>query len=197
MPATNTEPNERYSFNNYHMQRKNLSLCARIRTNQPLARQTCWNWRSTSPVRCSHFTSGNPSHFSTLLLTSLAVFVCVSETWRVYTTVESSCCRTSVRPIFYTAARGKLEHNRQSYCQNQLSHQLQWLHKNLRGTSSAETQYSFFIYNLTETDGNIIQCKSGFPTRFLLKPKNRFLAACKPGSSVLNFYLQCLITRPY
>jgi len=31
----------------------------------------------------------------------------------------------------------------------------------------------------------------------LSKPKNRFLAACKPGSSVLNFYLQCLITRPY
>ena len=46
----------------------------------------------------------------------------------------------------------------------------------------------------------------GFPTRFLPKPKNRvtraffktenrFLAACKPGFLVLNFYLQYLITR--
>ena len=154
MPATNTEPNERYSFNNYHMQRKNLSLCARIRTNQPLARQTCWNWRSTSPVRCSHFTSGNQSHFSTLLLTSLAVFVCVSETWRVYTTVESSCCRTSVRPIFCTAARGKLEHNRQSYCQNQLSHQLQWLHKNLVSNvlQNVKLNYTLSQRNLISRD---------------------------------------------
>ena len=27
--------------------------------------------------------------------------------------------------------------------------------------------------------------------------ENPFLAACKPSLSVLNFYLQCLITRPY
>jgi len=51
------------------------------------------------------------------------------------------------------------------------------------------------------TDGH----QSGFPTRFLPKPKNRVTRAFfqnrktgfwLPGFSVLNFYLQRLITRP-
>jgi len=42
----------------------------------------------------------------------------------------------------------------------------------------------------TETD------KLGNPV-FFQNRKIRFLAAYKPGFSVLNFYLQCLFTRPY
>jgi len=51
-------------------------------------------------------------------------------------------------------------------------------------------------YNYGFLPGFYRNRKTGQPGLFS-KPKNRFLAACKPGFSVLNFYVQRLITRPY
>jgi len=65
----------------------------------------------------------------------------------------------------------------------------------LSETATKEAEWAYMVATIsnpvyTETE------KPGNPG-FFSKPKNRFLAACKSGFSVLNFYLQRLITRPY